>query len=135
MVSGTADSQTAMGFLPRPANVNTAVNLGLTVSGGAAVTHLVSDGYGTDKNVAKGVGIRLYNSRGMSLNLLSTLVNTGQGALYGWYPVLDDASVISNANGVWEFTTTLYASLEALPHEQITAGKFNATLQVIIQVQ
>ncbi|BBG61394.1 hypothetical protein PRJH_3057 [Providencia rustigianii] len=135
MVSGTANGQTAMGFLPRPANVNTAANLGLTVSGGAAVTHLVSDGYGTDKNVAKGVGIRLYNSRGMSLNLLSTLANTGQGAIYGWYPVLDDASVISNANGVWEFTKTLYASLEALPHEQITAGKFNATLQVIIQVQ
>ncbi|VEB64142.1 putative fimbrial usher protein StbD [Providencia rustigianii] len=115
MVSGTANGQTAMGFLPRPANVNTAANLGLTVSGGAAVTHLVSDGYGTDKNVAKGVGIRLYNSRGMSLNLLSTLANTGQGAIYGWYPVLDDASVISNANGVWEFTKEVAIKWSAAP--------------------
>lgn len=133
--SGTGAGQTAMGFLPRPTNVNKAIELGLTVPNGAAITHLVTDGYGTDTNMAKGVGVRIYRPSGMPLNLLSTLANEGQGESYGWYPIYDDASSVSYNNGISDLTKTLYASLEALPREKITAGKFNATLQVIIQVQ
>ncbi|HEK2688721.1 TPA: fimbrial protein [Proteus mirabilis] len=133
--SGTGPGQTAMGFLPRPTNVNKAIELGLTVPNGAAITHLVTDGYGTDTNMAKGVGVRIYRPSGMPLNLLSTLANEGQGEGYGWYPIDDDASAVSYDNGIVDSTKTLYASLEALPREKITAGKFNAKLQVIIQVQ
>lgn len=135
IASGTGAGQTAMGFLPRPTNVNKAIELGLTVPNGAAITHLVTDGYGTDSNMAKGVGVRIYRPSGMPLNLLSTLANEGQGDGYGWYPIYDDASSVSYNNGIADLSKTLYASLEALPREKITAGKFNATLQVIIQVQ
>ncbi|MEQ4922323.1 fimbrial protein [Proteus hauseri] len=135
MISGTGVGQTAMGFLPRPANVNKALELGLTVPNGSGITHLVTDGYGTDKNMAKGVGVRIYRPTGTPLNLLSTLASEGQGPGYGWSPVLEDARSLSYNNGISEFTKMLYASFEALPREQITAGKFSATLQVIIQVQ
>ncbi|MEQ5205566.1 fimbrial protein [Proteus vulgaris] len=135
MLTGTGTGQTAMGFLPRPANVNKAIELGLTVPNGGAITHLVTDGYGTNNNMAKGVGVRIYRPNGMPLNLLSTLASEGQGEAYGWYSVLEDAQSLSYNNGVSELTKTLYASLEALPREQITMGKFSATLQVIIQVQ
>lgn len=102
---------------------------------GGAITYLVTDGYGTNNNMAKGVGVRIYRPNGMPLNLLSTLASEGQGEAYGWYSVLEDAQSLSYNNGVSELTKTLYASLEALPREQITMGKFSATLQVIIQVQ
>ncbi|WP_226893986.1 fimbrial protein [Proteus sp. FME41] len=135
LASGTGAGQTAMGFLPRPANVNKAIELGLTAPNGAGITHLVTDGYGTNPNMTKGVGVRIYRPSGVPLNFLSTLANEGQGDGYGWYPIYDDARSVSFNNGVAELTKTLYASLEALPREKITAGKFNATVQVIIQVQ
>lgn len=135
MVSGTGVGQTAMGFLPRPSNVSSAVNLGLTVPNGGGITHLLTDGYGTDNSMAKGVGVRIYRPSGTPLNLLSTLASNSQGATYGWYPVLDDASVLTTSGGVSELNKTLHASLEAIPSQKVTAGKFSATLQVIIQVQ
>ena len=64
--SGTGVGQTAMGFLPRPANVNKAIELGLTVPNGAGITHLVTDGYGTDSRMAKGVGVRIYRPSGVA---------------------------------------------------------------------
>ncbi len=135
LFSGTHDGQTAFGLLPKPANVASAQNQGLTVGTGAAVTHLLSDGYGSAQNVATGVGISFTRKNGTQLNLLSTLASSGQGASYGWYPVLDDAISSGNINGVTSYSKTLDATFGKLPGKVVTAGKYNATVQVIIQVQ
>lgn len=135
LVSGTGTNQTAFGLLPNPANVAAAKKQDLTVGTGDAVTHLLSDGYAINPNVATGVGISFTRKNGTKLNLLSTLVGTGQGASYGWYPVLDDAIPSGNINGVTSYSKSLEATFSKLPGKTVTAGKYNATVQVIIQVQ
>ncbi|ETT01758.1 fimbrial protein [Providencia sp. PROV188] len=133
-VSGTANTQTAMGFLPNPANITSAIQENLTVSSGSGVTHLLSNGYGMP-NIATGVGVRLYQLNGTALNYLSSLSNTGQGAANGWYPVLTDAISVGVVNGVTTYSKTVNASLEKIPGKVVKPGKFDATVQVIIQVQ
>lgn len=133
--NGIAENQTAMGILANSANASTAIVQGFGTAGGG-VSYLLSDGYGTDSTVASGVGIQISRSSGSVLNLLSTLsgpVLGGNGA--GWYSVLDDATANAAANGVTSYTKTLYATLTALPGKTVTAGKFKATAQIIIQVQ
>jgi len=42
---------------------------------------------------------------------------------------------MSTSGDVSLYSKRLFAVLKAIPGQQITAGKFNATAQVIIQVQ
>jgi hypothetical protein len=135
MASGTGEKQTAMGILVNPANAAAAVSVGFGTTG-SGISYLLSDGYGTDPNVASGVGIQISRTSGEVLNLLSTLSGSVLGGNNaGWYPVLDDATAGSVVNGVTTYTKNLNATLRALPGKTITAGKVSATAQVIIQVQ
>lgn len=135
MTSGIAADQTAMGILVNPANAAAAISAGFGTAG-SGVSYLLSDGYGTDPNVATGVGIQISRTNGTALNLLSTLSGSVLGGNNaGWYPVLDDATAGTVVNGVTTYTKTLNATLKALPGKPVTAGKVFATAQVIIQVQ
>ncbi|WP_051916869.1 MULTISPECIES: fimbrial protein [unclassified Serratia (in: enterobacteria)] len=135
LVSGIGANQTAMGILVNPANAAAAVSAGFGTAG-SGVSYLLSDGYGTDPNVATGVGIQISRPNGTILNLLSTLNGSVLGGnTAGWYPVLDDATAGGAVGGVSTYTKTLNATLKALPGKTVTAGKVIATAQVIIQVQ
>lgn len=135
IASGVTAGQTAMGILVNPANAAAAVSAGFGTAG-SGVSYLLSDGYGTDPNVAGGVGIQISRTNGTVMNLLSTLSGTVLGGNNaGWYPVLDDATSGGAVNGVTTYTKTLNATLKALPGKTVTAGKVSATAQVIIQVQ
>lgn len=134
-VSGVAANQTAMGILVNPANAAAAVSEGFGTAG-SGVSYLLSDNYNSSPNIATGVGIQFTRANGSPLNLLSTLSGAVLGGnAVGWYPVLDDASAGSVVNGVTTYTKTINATFKALPGKTITPGKFNATAQVIIQVQ
>ncbi|MFZ1872027.1 MAG: fimbrial protein [Chania sp.] len=135
LASGVAANQTAMGILVQPANAAAAVSAGFGTAG-SGVSYLLSDGYGTDPNVATGVGIQISRTNGTVLNLLSTLSGSVLGGNNaGWYPVLTDATAGGVVNGVTTYTKNLNATLKALPGKTATAGKVSATAQVIIQVQ
>jgi hypothetical protein len=135
IASGVAANQTAMGILVSPANAAAAVAAGFGTTG-SGVSYLLSDGYGTDPTVASGVGIQISRTNGTVMNLLSTLSGSVLGGnAAGWYPVLDDATPGTVVSGVTSYTKTLNATLKALPGKTVTAGKVNATAQVIIQVQ
>ncbi|TQI81244.1 fimbrial protein [Serratia fonticola] len=135
LASGVGANQTAMGILVSPANAAAAVAAGFGTTG-AGVSYLLSDGYGTDPSVATGVGIQISRNNGTVMNLLSTLSGSVLGGnAAGWYPVLDDATPGTVVSGVTTYTKTLNATLKALPGKTVSAGKVNATAQVIIQVQ
>lgn len=133
--SGVAANQTAMGILVNPANAAAAASEGFGTAG-SGVSYLLSDNYNTSPNIATGVGIQFTRTNGSPLNLLSTLSGSILGGnVAGWYPVLDDASAGAVVSGVTTYTKTINATFKALPGKTITPGKFNATAQVIIQVQ
>lgn len=69
-VSGVNTNQTALGVQVSSAAYAKAVELGL-LTGTQGVTHLVSNGYGTDPTIATGVGIAL-NKDGKAMNFLGT---------------------------------------------------------------
>jgi len=133
--SGTSTNQTALGIQVAQSAYTQAQSMGLVTSGGA-VTHLLSNGYGSDPSVATGVGISLRNAKdGTAMNFLGWS-NTGTGASGGWYPVLDGAS--SNGSNTQNFTNysqTITATLSALPGLTAKPGKVNATAYVLVKVQ
>ncbi|WP_321847744.1 fimbrial protein [Burkholderia diffusa] len=135
-VSGTAANQTALGILAAPANVQQAINAGLKTSG-SAVTYLLSNGYGTDPAVATGVGVALSRPGGAALNFLSNQYVTTGGTADGWDPVLNDATAESTVNGQTSYTRVFYATFKAFApgSTPVTAGRYQATAQVIVRVQ
>jgi hypothetical protein len=135
--SGTAANQTALGILAQPANARSAIDAGLTTSG-SGVTYLLSDGYGTDTSVATGVGVALSRPNGTALNFLTNQFVTLGGANDGWDPVLNDAAAQGAASGgITSYTRTINATFKAFAPgvTPVTAGRFNATAQVIVRVQ
>jgi hypothetical protein len=135
--SGTAANQTALGILAQPANVQSAVSAGLTTSG-SGVQYLLSDGYGTDPSVATGVGVALTRPGGTALNFLSNQYVTTGGAKDGWDPVLNDATANGPASGgLRTYTRTINATFKAFAPgtTPVTAGRYNATAQVVVRVQ
>ncbi|SDU89700.1 fimbrial protein [Pseudomonas mucidolens] len=133
--SGTATNQTALGIQVSQSAYAQAQSLGLVTSGGG-VTHLLSNGYGSDSSVATGVGISLQNaSNGTAMNFLGWS-STGTGASGGWYPVLAGASSSgSNMSGYTNYSQTITATLSALPGLTVKPGKVNATAYVLVKVQ
>lgn len=126
-------NQTALGVQVSSAAYAKAVELGL-LTGSQGVTHLVSNGYGTDPSIATGVGIAL-NNNGKQMNFLGTGI-AGGGNANGWYPVKDGASTNgSAASGYTTYTQTLTAVLKTLPGRKATPGKVNATAYVLVKVQ
>ncbi|WP_082428165.1 fimbrial protein [Pseudomonas endophytica] len=133
--SGTATNQTALGIQVAQSAYSQAQSMGLVTSGGA-VTHLLSNGYGSDPSVATGVGISLRNATdGSAMNFLGWS-NTGTGASSGWYPVLEGANNTgSNTQGYTSYSQTITATLGALPGLTANPGKVNATAYVLVKVQ
>lgn len=137
LASGTSANQTALGILASPANAQAAIAAGLTTSG-TGVTYLLSDGYGTDPSVATGVGVALTRPNGAALNFLTNQYVTTGGAAAGWDPVLNDATVVGPAvGGITSYTRTINATFKAFAPgaKPVTPGRYNATAQIIIQVQ
>ncbi|WP_293038063.1 fimbrial protein [Paraburkholderia sp.] len=134
--SGLKENQTAIGFLAREENAAYARPLGL-VTGGSAVTDLLSDGYGT-KNVAKGVSVTLSRpSNNGAIVLLTNRYVTLGGYGDGWYPVLLDTTQ-TGSDSTWDYyTRTVNATFEAFnpKREKVTPGKYNATAEVVIAIQ
>ncbi|MDE4917885.1 type 1 fimbria pilin [Cupriavidus metallidurans] len=136
-ISGTAANQTALGVLVQPANAQSAIAAGLKTAG-SGVTYLLSDGYGTDLSVATGVGVALSRPNGTPLNLLTNQYVTTGGTIDGWDSVLNDATANGPASGgVTSYTRSFNATLKAFAPgvTPVTAGRFNATAQVIVRVQ
>ncbi|KWF27194.1 fimbrial protein [Burkholderia pseudomultivorans] len=136
LASGTAANQTALGLLAPPENVQQAINAGLKTSG-SGVTYLLSNGYGTDPGVATGVGVALSRPGGGALNFLSNQYVTTGGAADGWDPVLNDTTGQPPVNGWTRYTRVINATFKAFApgSTPVTAGRYNATAQVIVRVQ
>ncbi|WP_296651910.1 fimbrial protein [Paraburkholderia sp.] len=134
--SGLNENQTAMGIMAREENVGYAKPLGL-VTGGSAVSDLLSDGYGK-KNVAKGVSVTLTRpgNKGMIFFLTNRYATTG-GYKDGWYPVLQDTTQTGSDSNWDYYTRTVNATFEAFRPKQdkVTAGKYKATAEVVISIQ
>lgn len=132
-VSGVASNQTALGIQASATAYAKAAELGL-LTGSQGVTHLVSNGYGTDPSVATGVGIAL-NDNGKSMNFLGSEM-AGSGNAGGWYPVQESATANgSSASGYTNYTKTITAVLKALPGQKAMPGSVNATAYVLVKVQ
>lgn len=139
-VSGIGTNGTALGLQVSYESYALAQQLGL-VNASGGVSHLLSNGYGTDSSVASGVGITLSNSsNGTPMNFVGW-VRCGagqcpQGNNAGWYPVLNGASSGgSTAAGFTHYTTQLTATLSRLPGQTVTAGKVDAKAYVWVKVQ
>lgn len=131
--STTTSANVAMGFLVNQSNaVTQARNLGLTTAGGG-LTWLLDSHYGSSA-AAAGVGIKIYDSHNMVLNLLPDRTLTGTGNGRGWYAYKDLTSQISSG-GSDIYSGDFTASLEAISEQTITAGTVNAQLQVVVSFQ
>ena len=131
--STTASANVAMGFLVNQANaVSQARNLGLVTSGGG-LTWLLDTRYGSS-GIASGVGIKIYDSNNVALNLLPDRTSTGTGNNRGWYAYKDLTSLVSSGSSQI-YSGDFTASLEALSGQPITAGTVDAQLQVVVSFQ
>ncbi len=141
VASGTATSQTALGFQVSPGAYSAASSLGLVNSSGG-VSMLLSDDYSASA-MAKGVGITLAYASAPSTPL--TLIGqTGTDPLNskylgnnaGWYPVLNNATATgSSASGYTNYSYNFVATLKKISGQTVTAGKVRATATVMVKVQ
>ncbi|WP_146136791.1 fimbrial protein [Marinobacter shengliensis] len=152
VASGTNAGQTAFGLQVSQASYfNTQLHESDLINGYGGVSYLLSDDYGVDANVARGVGIRLeHMATGERMNFLGWHgVNcvgtapevcgenpTGGGRLAGWYPVLAGAEVTEISDfGTTKYSHQMSATLEKLPNSTVTPGKVKARAQVLVRVQ
>lgn len=140
VTSGTATSQTAMGFQVSPGAYSAASTLGL-VNSSNGVSMLLSDNY-TGTSAAKGVGITIAysNTPSTPLTLIGQTIdplNTSyMGNSGGWYAVLSNAtSAGSSQSGYTNYTYNFIATLKSIPGQTATAGSVSATATVLVKVQ
>lgn len=147
--AGTDDNQTAFGLQVSPGALAAARLLGY-VNQSQGVRYLLSDNYGTDPSLAKGVGIGLSDADNQQeMQFLSSSV-TGQwlsqsfpsGRNAGWYRLRATEercppSPSSPAAAVEQFTINkrLTATLQKLPGQTVTPGRVFSTAYVIVKVQ
>ncbi|XXD10857.1 fimbrial protein [Klebsiella sp. R445] len=137
--SGTADTQTALGFQVSEGAYSAAQSLGL-VNANGGVTALLSDNYSAP-DMAKGVGIFLSYSDdpGTPMTLIGqpgmvSLTPAGNAA--GWYPVMKGASSEgTSVNGYTYYTYSFIATLKKLDGQSATPGKVHATAYVLVKMQ
>ncbi|MDV2441217.1 fimbrial protein [Acinetobacter gerneri] len=137
MISGTAAGQTAIGFQPSAGAYTAASSLGLLTTQGG-VKYLLSDQYGTDPDIATGVGIKLFNAASnKEMNFLNQFALAGGGEDAGWYPVLQGTPYLigSNASGHKSYMQHYRAELKAIPNTTISAGKVKSTATVLVKIQ
>ncbi|SPL70810.1 fimbrial protein [Acinetobacter stercoris] len=138
MVSGTGANQTAIGFQVSDGAYQAASKLGLISATNGSVNYLLSDEYGTNSDIATGVGIKLYNAASnKEMVFLNQLGITGGGEAAGWYPVLQGTPYLigSASSGYTSYLQHYRAELIALPDMNITPGKIKATATVLVKVQ
>lgn len=136
--NSTANNGTAMGIKVSAGAAAAASSLGLTNANGG-VSYLVSDRYG-ETGIAKGVGIRVLRNGEVMTLLTDENSSAGVNAqAHGWYPAVGAASqAVGTANGVTQYNETFTARLEKLSEgtrPEVTAGRVQATAQIIIRVQ
>lgn len=137
-VSSTAKNGTALGVKVSAGALAAASSLGL-VNANGGVTYLVSDRYG-EPGMARGVGIRILRD-GSEMTLLGDEDSASgvSAQAHGWYPVRGNATVpVSNADGITQYTETFTARMEKInagTRPDVTAGRVDATAQIIIRVQ
>ncbi|CND13202.1 putative fimbrial usher protein StbD [Yersinia intermedia] len=136
--SGINSGQTALGIQTSLPGYLKAQGLGL-VNAAGGVSYLLSDNYGTDKNIATGVGISLSDSSGATMNFVGwggCANNCSASTSAGWYPVLTGASSNgSNGAGYNNYLHHFTATLKKLPNGTPTAGKVDATAYVLVKIQ
>lgn len=135
--SGTTSGKFAIGFQPSAAAFTAAQRLGLNNANGSG-NYLLSDGYGSDPNIAKGVGIQIKNTNtAKQLLFLNKAAIPGGGQAAGWYPVLDGAVYQGvGANPSYRrFEIRYRATLKALPGFEVQAGKVKSTATIVVKIQ
>lgn len=139
--SGLSGGQTAIGIQVSPGAYKAAGTLGLINTNGG-VNMLVSDNYGTDSNLAKGVGITLYNTTTQTKLVFlgqpdySSSTPWASGTNSGWYPVLQGAQPMGASIAGYSYYQQQYtAALGKIPGETVTPGKVYATAYVMVKVQ
>jgi len=138
-ISGTSNSQTALGFQVSDGAYRAAQTLGL-VNNSNGVSMLLSDNY-TENEMAKGVGITIAysNAPDTDLNLIGQFglnVLTDMGASAGWYPVLNNATATgSSKSGYTNYSYNFIATLKAISGQPVTAGKVRATATILVKIQ
>ncbi len=136
--NSTASNGTALGIKVSSGAAAAANALGLANASGG-LSYLVSDRY-SEAGMAKGVGIRLLRD-GQVMNLLVNENSAGgvNAQAQGWYPVVGAATHIGGSvDGVTEYDETFTARIEKLSEgtqPEVTAGRVQATAQIIIRVQ
>ncbi|MCI9740279.1 fimbrial protein [Proteus mirabilis] len=141
VTSGTANSQTALGFQVSAGSYNAAKTLNL-VNSSNGVSMLLSDNY-TSSEMAKGVGITISysNSPQTALTLIGQqgtdpLNSAYMGNNAGWYPVLDNAvQAGSTHSGYTNYNYNFTANLKKINGQTVTAGKVRATATVLVKIQ
>ncbi|WP_284337682.1 fimbrial protein [Comamonas sp. NoAH] len=137
--SSVASNGTALGVKASAGSQSAAASLGL-INANGGLSYLVSDRYGTS-GFANGVGIVILRN-GQQINLLAN-ENSGLGSAsaneMGWYPVIGPSSdLISSSDGIAQYRELFSARLEKLrtgTQPPVTAGKVEATAEVVIRVQ
>ncbi|MDV7104489.1 fimbrial usher protein StbD [Vibrio sp. TH_r3] len=131
--SSTKARPVSMGFLVNSSNaIIQAQTLGL-ISTGGGLTYLLSNHYG-EQGIAKGVGIRLYDSNNRALQLLPSLT-TETGNSGGWYGYQELTQLASTEVDHKIYRGNFSASLEKLPGETATAGSVYGQVQIIVSFQ
>lgn len=133
--STSSSANVSMGFMVNHVNaVSKAQSLGLVTTGGG-LTWLLDANYGSGVGEASGVGIRILDSAGTSLNLLPAKSSFGSGNSYGWYGFKNLLSLSGTGSGSEIYTGDFTAELSAIAGQTVTAGSVNAQLQVVVSFQ
>jgi len=140
--SGINDHQTAIGLQVSPGAFAAAQRPELRlVNDRHGVEYLLSDQYGDDPGLARGVGIRLYGPEGDVRKFVGHPGTVGKGlghpwgAEAGWYPVAQGASPVGGASDGQRLQLNFSARLVRLPGHDVTPGKVHATAHVLVKVQ
>lgn len=138
--SGETQGMTAMGLQVSYESYQMAQQLNL-VNASGGVSHLLSEKYG-QPGYASGVGIQIANSNdgvlrnfiGWSRCLAATCQPGGNG---GWYAVRDGATQVTNngSTAINEYVVNFNAYLTRIAGETVTAGKVDASAEVLVKVQ
>lgn len=138
MTNGTGAGATALGIRVSSGALAASPALGL-VNASGGLSYLLSDRYG-QPGIAQGVGIRIYRN-GAPMTLLANEDSAGgsNAEARGWYPAVGGATQsLGGSGGIDQYGETFRARLEKLSlgtRPGVTAGRVEATAQVVIRVQ
>ncbi|MCG9966231.1 fimbrial protein [Shewanella cutis] len=133
-LTGTKPGQFAMGFKINSASFSDAWNMNLRDYN--AVSHLLSDGYGRNNNLALGVAVILEREDGLTQPFMikdyPDLVSTYDAYKDGWRTLSPYYSLV---NGNRIYTQNYKAKLVKLSGRNVTAGRYLAQAQIIVRLQ